>query len=77
MEELVLEIMKVALEKNRKNKNTVFVIFYGHVDGVEVHVYKNGWKENENPDFNVTIYSYKNKSEKLKQVLKYLKELED
>ena len=31
----------------------------------------------ENPDFNVTIYSYKNKSEELKKVLKYLKELED
>ena len=41
MKELILEIMKIALEKNQRNKNTIIIGFSGHVNALSIRVYKN------------------------------------
>lgn len=41
---LILKICEIALEKNRRTKNTIFVDFSGHVNCLRVEIYKTGWK---------------------------------
>ena len=78
MEKLILEIMKVALEKNSKERNTIWVRFSGHVNWLDVSVCTRGYDNQEIPDWSKTIYLYKdNAKEKLQETLDYLKDLED
>ncbi len=78
MNELIVKIMKVALEKNGKNKNTIFIRYSGHVEWLEVEVYKNGWNEKEEKNFSKTICLDSDECiESLQRVLDYLKGLED
>ena len=80
MNELILEIMKVALEKNQRNKNTIFLTFHGHVNFFDIRVYEKGWKEGETSDYNKDVYMSVGSEDvvikQLKDILDYLKSLE-
>lgn len=79
MNKLILEIMKLALEKNSEQKNTIFVWFSGHTQNFQVQIHKNGWTEENKVDFDKQIYLDidKNVEQKLKEIIEYLKEMED
>ena len=82
MNELILEIMKIALEKNHINKNTIFVNFYGHVNSIRIGVYKNGWKKDTKPTYTKEahlkgVFSDEYNKQEVKEILNYLKGLED
>ena len=81
MNDLILEIMKVTLEKNRRDKNTIFIDFSGHCNLLEVYVHKNGWKQERDRDYDINIYldsKDSNKTQKeLEETINYLKNLED
>ena len=78
MNELILEIMKTALEKSSSKKNTIWVEFSGHVNWLDIRVCTEGYDNNENPDWSKTLYLYEHKAkEELQENLDYLKGLED
>nr|DAT32850.1 MAG TPA: hypothetical protein [Caudoviricetes sp.] len=73
----IMKIMKLALEKNSIEKNTVFVDFSGHTNGLQVQIYENGWKAYENPDYNeICYFEHNNANEKLDELIKRIKELD-
>lgn len=75
--EKVLKIMELALIKNGKTKNTVFVDFCGHTNGVRVQIHENGWKAYEKPDYNeVCYFEFDNANEELDELIKRIKELD-
>ena len=75
--EKVLKIMELALIKNGKTKNTVFVDFCGHTNGVRVQIHENGWKAYKNPDYNkICYFEYNDTNEKLDETIKKLEELD-
>lgn len=77
VKEKVLKIMELALIKNGKNKNTVFVEFSGHVEWLRVSIYKNGWKESKVEYFAKDLaFWFENISEELEKVIKKLEELD-
>ena len=76
IKEKVMKIMNLALEINSREKNTVFVDFSGHTNGLRVQIYKNGWKAYEKPDYNeVCYFELNNANEKLDETIKKLEEL--
>lgn len=78
MNELILEIMKTALEKNSRKKNTIWVDFSGHVNWLDIRICTEGYDNNEIPDWIKTIRLYAdNVEEELQETLDYLKGLED
>ena len=78
MEDLLQKIILKAYEVNKNTKHTVFVNFYGHINGVEVQIQINGWKENKTPNEGILIRLDKeNATEKMKEILKRLEELEE
>ena len=78
MNNLVLEIMKLALEINTEEKNTIICNFNGHCLGFECSLYENGWKEYTNPDFRkIVFFDMEGTSEKLNEILRYLKILKN
>lgn len=81
MNELITEIMKVIPKKSRRTKNTIFMYYYGHVNGFTVEVYKDGWIDGKDGDYKKEIYldigSEKENIKELKEILEYLKNLED
>jgi outer membrane protein assembly factor BamD (BamD/ComL family) len=81
MKELILEIMKTALEKNQENKNTIFIDYSGHVQLLNIQVYLNGWKDykqaNYTKDLYMSIHPEKENIEELSKILEFLKGLED
>ena len=77
VKELILKIMERALEINSKQKNTIFIRYSGHVDGFEIEIYKNGWKEYKKEDYSKCIYMCNRTSEEnLKELTKIIKELD-
>ena len=44
LKERVIKIMNLALIKSEKNKSTIFLAFSGHVEWLEISIYKNGWE---------------------------------
>lgn len=78
MNNLVLEIMKLALEINTEEKNTIICNFNGHCLVFECSVYENGWKEYTDPDFRKIVFlDMEGTSEKLNEILRYLKNLKN
>lgn len=76
VKEKVLKIMELALEKSSMEKNTIFVDFCGHVNGVRVQIHENGWKAYKKPDYNeVCYFEFDNANEKLNELIKRIKEL--
>lgn len=77
VKEKVLKIMELALIKNGKTKNTVFVDFCGHTNGVRVQIHENGWKAYEKPNYNeVCYFEFDNANEELDELIKRIKELD-
>lgn len=77
VKEKVLKIMELSLEKSSIEKNTIFVDFCGHTNGVRVQIHENGWKECENPDYNkICYFEYNDANEKLDETIKKLEELD-
>ena len=75
--EKLLKIMELALIKNEKTKNTVFVDFSGHTNGLRIQIYENGWKAYEKPNYNeVCYFEFNNANEKLNELIKRIKELD-
>lgn len=77
VKEKVLKIIELALIKNEKTKNTVFVDFYGHTNELQVQIHENGWKAYEKPNYNeVCYFEHNNANEKLYELIKRIKELD-
>lgn len=73
----IMKIMNLALEKNSKEKNTVFVDFSGHTNGLRIQIYENGWKAYEKPNYNeVCYFEFNDANEKLNELIKRIKELD-
>ena len=79
MEELVLEIMKIALKKNKKTTNTVFIDFAGHVNWLSIRIFTKGWADEKSADYvnDICLYKKDTAIEQLQKTLNYLKKLED
>ena len=76
MNELIVEIMKVALEKSHREKNTIFINFSGHVEWFDIEVYKNGWYMGATESFSNSVKLNKeNVEQELQKTLSYLKSL--
>ena len=76
VKEKVLKIMELALEKSSIEKNTIFVDFCGHVNGVRVQIHENGWKACKKPDYNkICYFEYNDTNEKLDETIKKIEEL--
>ena len=55
--EIILEkIMLKAYKINKETKHTIFIRYSGHIDGLNVEIYINGWKERKKPDIDKYIY---------------------
>lgn len=50
------EILDLVLDLNEQEKTHVFFDFAGHVEGLTVRVYKEGWRYDNEPDLYETIY---------------------
>ncbi len=76
--EIILEIVKLCMEKNSRKKNTIFFEYYGHCNLFRIEVDKDGWVKNIEPDFKREVYMDigKNTKEQLKEILDYIKDLE-
>ena len=78
---LIVKIVEKALEINSREKNTVFIIYYGHVDSLNISIHTNGWKENESPDYTKNIYMgnrpYKQNAEELQEILNKLDKIKE
>lgn len=78
--ELILKIMERALEINSRQRNTVFITYYGHVDSISIQIHTNGWKENKHPDYSKSIYMnnrYTNSKKELSEILEYLNKIKE
>ena len=76
MKEKVLKIMELGLEVNKKIKNSFFMSYFGHTDGISVGIYRTGWSENKKADYNKTIFlDLENANEKIIETIKVLEEL--
>ena len=82
IKEKVMKIMDLALEINSREKNTVFVDFSGHTNGLQVQIYEKGWEYwRENGEGRKKLnesYLYldnDNCVEKLNNLIKKLKEM--
>lgn len=80
MNGLILEITKIALEKNQRQKNTIFMYYYGHVNNFSIQVYSKGWSTGAEEDFSKDLYMNTLTEEEnikgLEEILEYLKGLE-
>ena len=54
--ELILKIMKTALEINSRERNTIFITYYGHINSLTVQIHTKGWEKNKYPDYSKDIY---------------------
>lgn len=52
----IKQIMGLALRVNRETKHSVFVEFAGHVDSLVVSAYAGGYKSEEYPDYDWTVW---------------------
>ncbi len=79
--DLILEIMKISLKINSRNKNTVFVEYFGHVNLLMFSYCKDGWTANIDSDFKKDIYMdtipEKETVKKLNEILDFIKKVED
>lgn len=73
---LILKIMQIGLMINSREKNTVFINYYGHVNLLRIGVHKEGWNNNEKESYSKEIYLERENIEtELKSVIKDLREL--
>ena len=74
IKEKVMKIMDLALIKSEKNKNTIFLDFSGHVEWLEISIYKDGWENSTEVFFKKRIKIYKkNIFEELDETIKKIR----
>ena len=56
IDELIVEIMRLAFKVNRETKHTVFFEFHGHVNSVGVRVLYGGWQAGKDSDYLKCFY---------------------
>ena len=56
IDDLIVEIMRLALKVNRETKHTVFVEFHGHVNSAGVRIHYGGWKADKDSDYLQCFY---------------------
>lgn len=52
----IVKLMELALKVNSKEKNTIFINFFGHCESINVQIYKNGWKYKKEADYKKDIH---------------------
>lgn len=73
---LIVKIVEKALQINNKQKNTIFVRYSGHVEALDIEIYKKGWAEDRKADYSKSIYMCNRTSEENQEELtKILNEL--
>lgn len=72
---IVAEILRLAYQKNHKERNTIFINFSGHVCWFEIKIYFSGWNGYADADYEEEAHF--DETEKLKEILDRLKSLED
>ena len=79
--ELILQIIKKSLEINSREKNTVFINYYGHVNAFEIRIHLKRWEKNESPNYSRTIFmdnhNTENNERDLREVLEYLNKIKE
>ncbi|WP_294480558.1 hypothetical protein [uncultured Victivallis sp.] len=78
IDDLIVEIMRLALKVNRETKHTVFVEFQGHVNSAGIRIYYSGWKADTDCDYLQCFYLDElspDRVEKCGQIITKLKEL--
>ena len=79
IDDLIVEIMRLALKVNRETKHTVFFEFHGHVNSVGVRVLYGGWQAGKDSDYLKCFYLDDTLSpdrfEKCEQIIAKLEEL--
>ncbi len=79
--ELILKIMERALEINSRERNTIFINYYGHVDSISIQIHTNGWEKDKDPDYSKDIYIegrlYKQNKDELQEVLNKLDKIKE
>ncbi len=75
--EFILKIVERALEINSRQKNTIFINYYGHIDSFKIQIHTRGWEKNKNPDYSKDVYMNNSTPEQIKkELLDILKELD-
>ena len=79
VKEKMLKIMELGFEVNRKEKNTVFILFSGHCELFEVSIHSKGWKNGVGADFFKDMFlarlSQRETEEKLDEIIEELERL--
>lgn len=76
MKEKVLKIMELGLEANEKIKNSFFMSYFGHSNGISVEIYRTGWSENKKADYTEQIFlDLESANKKIIKTIEILEEL--
>ena len=79
IDDLIVEIMRLALKVNRETSSDVFFEFHGHVNSIGVQIHYGGWKADKDSDYLQCFYLDDTLSpdrfEKCGQIISTLKEL--
>lgn len=77
----ILHIMLLAYQISTKTSHDVFVYYNPHVKGLDVHYYKNGWREDAKTNFDTSLYNLGDCPEsdvkKLDNIIATLKKLKE
>ena len=78
IDDLIVEIMRLALKVNRETKHIVFVEFHGHVNSARVQIHYGGWEADTDCDYLQCFYLddlSPDRVEKCGKIIAKLKEL--
>lgn len=75
MEELLQKVIVKIYQLNKNTKHDFFFNFSGHINGLDIDCYKDGWNENKNPE-SIMRFTTELTEENLEKVLKKLEEIE-
>jgi len=74
--EKVLKILELGLEANEKIKNSFFMSYFGHSNGISVEIYRTGWSENKKADYTEQIFlDLESANKKIIKTIEILEEL--
>lgn len=77
MENILEKIMLKAYKINKETKHKIFINFSGHVNSLNVRIYRNGWEPNKEPNIDEDIFLDKNNViKKLEEILREFEKLE-
>ena len=78
IDDLIVEIMCLALKVNRETKHSVFFEFHGHVNSVGVQIHFNGRNADKDSDYLQCFYLDElspDRFEKCREIIRELEEL--